>query len=187
MIDFETEWQKMLAGEIYHAGHSGFARRLEATREKIYDFNNMRPSQTTEQQQILRSLLGSCCENVHVNQPFRCDFGENIHVGENFFANFNLTILDEGRVTIGDNVFIGPNVSIYTACHPLEAEHRNTFDEWAEPVTIGNNVWIGGSVTILPGVTIGDNAVIGAGSVVTRSVPPSVVAAGNPARVIKSL
>ena len=173
MIDFETEWQKMLAGEIYHAGHSGFARRLEATREKIYDFNNMRPSQTTEQQQILRSLLGSC--------------GENIHVGENFFANFNLTILDEGRVTIGDNVFIGPNVSIYTACHPLEAEHRNTFDEWAEPVTIGNNVWIGGSVTILPGVTIGDNAVIGAGSVVTRSVPPSVVAAGNPARVIKSL
>ena len=94
MIDFETEWQKMLAGEIYHAGHSGFARRLEATREKIYDFNNMRPSQTTEQQQILRSLLGSCGENVHVNQPFRCDFGENIHVGENFFANFNLTILD---------------------------------------------------------------------------------------------
>ena len=90
-------------------------------------------------------------------------------------------------MTIGDNVFIGPNVSIYTACHPLEAEHRNTFDEWTEPVTIGNNVWIGGSVTILPGVSIGDNAVIGAGSVVTRSVPPSVVAAGNPARVIKRL
>lgn len=187
MIDFDTEWQKMLGGEIYHAGHVGFARRLEATREKIYDFNSLRPSQTSEQQKILRLLLGSCGENVHVNQPFRCDFGSNIFVGDNFFANFNLTILDEGRVTIGDNVFIGPNVSIYTACHPLEPEKRNTFDEWAEPVTIGNNVWIGGSVTILPGVTIGDNAVIGAGSVVTRSVPASVVAAGNPAKVIKSL
>lgn len=104
-----------------------------------------------------------------------------------FFANFNLTILDEARVTIGDNVLIGPNVSIYTACHPLDAIERNKWVEWAEPVTIGNNVWIGGSSTILPGVTVGDNVVIGAGSVVTRDVPSDVVVGGNPARIIKRL
>ena len=107
--------------------------------------------------------------------------------GRIFFANFNLTILDEGLVTIGDNCFIGPNVSIYTACHPLEAEERNKGVEWAEPVTIGDNVWLGGNVTILPGVTIGDNCVIGAGSVVTKDIPDGCVAAGNPANVKKEI
>jgi maltose O-acetyltransferase len=109
------------------------------------------------------------------------------HRGENFFANFCFTVLDEAKVIIGDNAFIGPNVSIYTACHPLDAEERNKQIEWAEPVTIGDNVWIGGSVTILPGVTIGNNAVIGAGSVVVKDIPDSCVAAGNPARVIKQI
>ncbi|MBD5274716.1 MAG: sugar O-acetyltransferase, partial [Bacteroides sp.] len=112
---------------------------------------------------------------------------ENIHIGECFFANFNLTILDEAEVRIGDYCFIGPNVSIYTACHPLDPVERNKFLEWAEPVTIGNNVWIGGSTTICPGVTIGDNVVIGAGSVVTKDIPSNVVAVGNPARIIKHL
>ena len=187
MTDFETEWAKMLAGEGYEAGHHGFLERLMATRERLWEFNGLRPSMVDEQRAILRGLFGSCGQNIIVNQPFRCDFGCNIHVGENFFANFNLTVLDEAEVRIGNNAFIGPNVSIYTACHPLDAPTRNTFAEWAEPVTIGDNVWIGGSVTILPGVTIGDNVVIGAGSVVCRDLPSDCVAAGNPAKVIKRI
>lgn len=187
MTDFETEWAKMLAGEVYEAGHHGLLERLMATRERLWEFNGLRPSMVDEQLAILRGLFGSCGQNIIVNQPFRCDFGCNIHVGENFFANFNLTVLDEAEVRIGNNAFIGPNVSIYTACHPLDAPTRNTFAEWAEPVTIGDNVWIGGSVTILPGVTIGDNVVIGAGSVVCRDLPSDCVAAGNPAKVIKRI
>ena len=187
MTDFETEWAKMLAGEVYEAGHHGFLERLMATRERLWEFNGLRPSMVDEQRAILRGLFGSCGQNIIVNQPFRCDFGCNIHVGENFFANFNLTVLDEAEVRIGNNAFIGPNVSIYTACHPLDAPTRNTFAEWAEPVIIGDNVWIGGSVTILPGVTIGDNVVIGAGSVVCRDLPSDCVAAGNPAKVIKRI
>lgn len=137
--------------------------------------------------EILHDVLGSHGEQMQINQPFRCDYGENIFIGENFFANFNLTILDEAEVRIGDYAFIGPNVSIYTACHPLDAENRNKALEWAEPVTIGHNVWIGGSATILPGVTIGNNVVIGAGSVVTKDVPDNVAVAGNPARIIRHL
>ncbi len=184
---FAAEWRKMLDGEIYEASHQGFFDRLAATREKLHDFNTLRPGMLGEQHALLRSILGGCGSRFHFNQPFRCDYGCNIFIGENFFANFNLTILDEARVTIGDNVFIGPDVSIYTACHPLDPASRNAGVQWAEPVTIGNNVWIGGKTVILPGVTIGSDTVIGAGSVVTRSIPSSVVAAGNPARVIRSL
>ena len=187
MTDFEIEWDKMLAGKIYNAAHPEFYRRLEATKIKLWEFNNLRPDQTEKQSEILNTLFGHHGKNIRINQPFRCDFGCNIFIGNNFFANFNLTILDEGRVTIGDNVFIGPNVNIFTACHPLEPEERNTGVEWAEPVTIGNNVWIGGGATIIPGVSIGNNTVIGAGAVVTRSIPDNSVAAGNPARIIKQL
>lgn len=184
---FEREWNKMLSGEIYDAVHPKFIRMLMDTREKIWEFNNLRPSDIERQKGILRSLLGGCGEKFHVNQPFRCDYGCNIYIGENFFANFNLTILDEAEVRIGNNCFIGPNVGIYTACHPLEPESRNTGVEWAEGVTIGDNVWIGGSVTVLPGVRIGNNVVVGAGAVVTRNIPDNVVVGGNPARIIKKL
>ncbi len=177
----------MLKGEIYNAVHPEFIRRLEATRELLWEFNNLNPSKKEDLRAIFRRIVEDCGEFFHINQPFRCDYGCNIHIGNNFFANFNLTILDEAPVTIGDNVFIGPNVSIYTACHPIEANVRNTGVEWAEPVTIGNSVWIGGSATILPGVTIGDNCVIGAGSVVTKDVPANTVVGGNPARVIKRI
>lgn len=187
MNDFDTQWTKMMSGEIYDASHPGFNSRLSATRDKLWEFNNIKPSLVDDQQTILRSLLGSYGKNFHFNQPFRCDYGCNIFIGENFFANFNFVVLDEARVTIGDNAFIGPNVSIYTACHPVESDLRNTKVEWAEPVTIGDNVWIGGSVTILPGVTIGDNCVIGAGSVVSRDIPSNSVAVGNPAKVVKTL
>ena len=187
MKDSVNIWDEMMSGEPYDAAHPELIRRLEATRERLWEFNSMRPSMQEERKVILHELLGSHGENYHFNQPFRCDYGCNVHIGENFFANFNLTILDEAEVRIGANCFIGPNVGIYTACHPIDAESRNRMIEWAEPVSIGDNVWIGGGVTILPGVTIGDNVVIGAGAVVTRSFPSNVVIGGNPAKIIKQI
>jgi maltose O-acetyltransferase len=181
------EWQKMVSGEIYDATHPSVVGKLMVTREKLWEFNRLRPTQIHEQEDIIRSLLGSCGNSILINQPFRCDFGCNIYVGERFFANFNFTVLDEAPVTIGDDAFIGPNVSIFTACHSTDVDERNSRREWAKPVTIGDNVWIGGSVTILPGVTIGNGVTIGAGSVVTKDLPDHVVAAGNPARIIKHL
>lgn len=183
---FAQEWAKMHAGEIYDAAYSGFIELLRKTRRTLKHYNDLDPF-SPELKEILTKLLGACGENININQPFRCDYGCNVFVGENFFANFNLTILDEALVTIGDNCFIGPNVSIYTACHPLDAAERNKCVEWAEPVTIGDNVWLGGGVTILPGVTIGDNCVIGAGAVVTHDIPSNTLAVGNPARVIKEI
>lgn len=175
----------MLNGEEYDATHSGLRDLLQETRIKLWKFNNLRPDLTDEMKEIMKDLFGSIGERFIINQPFRCDYGCNIFLGEDCFINFNCTILDEAKVTIGNNAFLGPNVSIYTACHPLEVERRNSFIEWAEPVTIGNNVWIGGNVTILPGITIGDNVVIGAGSVVTKDVAPNTVVGGVPARFIK--
>lgn len=177
----------MLGGEEYYGWHPEFSRMLNETRERLWEYNNLRPSDSVRREEIIRAMLGGCGEKIHINQPFRCDYGRNIYVSENFFANFNLTILDEAEVRIGDNAFIGPNVSMYTACHPLNAEERNAGMMWAKPITIGNDVWIGGSVTILPGISIGDNAVVGAGSVVTRDVEPGTVVVGNPAKVVKRL
>ena len=183
-----TEKDKMLAGEVYLATDAQLLLELAQTRELIHDYNSLRPSQTTERDRILRLIIGhiadDCCT---INQPFRCDYGKQISLGKRFFANFNFTVLDEARITIGDDCFIGPNVSIYTACHSTDPTERNTRQEWAKPVTIGNNVWIGGSVTILPGVNIGDNVTIGAGSVVVTDIPSNTVAVGNPCRVIKSI
>ena len=184
---FESEWMKMLDGEVYEASHHLFHEKLMATRIAIREFNELRPDETMRMEEILRGLFGRCGKTIYVNQPFRCDYGCNIFVGDKFFANFNLTILDEATVTIGNNVFIGPNVSIYTACHPLDPDERRDGREWAESVTIGNDVWIGGGTTILPGVKIGDGVTIGAGSVVTRDIPARSVAVGNPARVVKKL
>lgn len=143
------------------------------------DFDGMR--------EILNELLGAHGERCMFTQPFRCDLGFNIFVGEDFHANYNCTVLDVGRVTIGNNVMFGPNVSIFTAGHPLHPEIRNSGYEYGIPVTIGDNVWIGGNTTILPGVTIGEGCVIGAGSVVTKDIPDNVVAAGNPARVLRTI
>lgn len=186
-MDNKEIWEAMVSGEIYDATHPHLAERRDKTCEKLWKFNGLRPSVKEEMQAILKDVLGSHGEWFQFNQPFHCDYGDNIHIGENFFANFNLTILDEAEVRIGDFCFIGPNVSIYTACHPLDSETRNKALEWAEPVTIGDNVWIGGSVTIVPGVRIGNNVVIGAGSTVTRDIPDNVVVAGNPARIIKHI
>jgi maltose O-acetyltransferase len=178
----------MLSGKVYSAVDDQLLKELNEVKELIHEYNSMKPSQTLRRFQLLKSLLGHVADDeIIVNQPFYCDYGKQIRVGKRFFANFNLTVLDEARVTIGDDCFIGPNVSIYTACHSTDPVERNTRREWAEPVTIGDNVWIGGSVTILPGVTIGSNVTIGAGSVVTRDIPDNVVAVGNPCKVIKNL
>ena len=183
-----TEKDKMLAGKVYDATDQELLRELAETRERIYDYNTLRPSETTKMRAMLKEMLGGIGDDeIIINQPFRCDYGRQISVGKRFFANFNFTVLDEARVTIGDDCFIGPNVSIYTACHNTDPVERNTRQEWARPVTIGNNVWIGGSVTILPGVTIGDNVSIGAGSVVVHDIPSNTVAVGNPCKVIKQL
>lgn len=182
-----TEWEKMLAGERYNAIEPKFIELLNKTKEVLQEYNSVRPTDAATLDRMIKGLLGKTGERIKVIQPFLCDYGCNICVGEDFFSNFNLTILDEALVTIGDHCFIGPNVGIYTACHPLEPEERNTGVEWAEPVTIGNNVWIGGGVTICPGVTIGDNCVIGAGSVVVKDTPSNSVAVGNPARVVKKI
>lgn len=184
--DFNTLWSDMVEGRRYDASDPRLGELLMKTRLELQKFNNLPSDNLTEQRRIIRELLGSTKENFHFNQPFRCDYGCNIHIGDFFFANFNLTILDEAEVRIGNYCFIGPNVSMYTACHPLEVADRNEAIEWAEPIRIGHNVWIGGSVTILPGVTIGDNVVIGAGSVVSRDIPSDSLALGNPARVVRS-
>ena len=182
-----TEKEKMLAGMPYSAVDAQLLEELNAVKEIIHRYNSLSPSCAEERLSILKGLLGHIADDeIIVNQPFYCDYGKQISVGKRFFANFNLIILDEARVTIGDDCFIGPNVSIYTACHSTDPVERNTRIEWAEPVTIGDNVWIGGSVTILPGVTIGNNVTIGAGSVVTKDIPDNVVAVGNPCKVIKT-
>lgn len=183
-----TEKEKMLAGMVYSAVDRQLLEELNAVKEVIHKYNALSPADNTGRLGILKDLLGHIAdEEIIINQPFYCDYGKQISVGKRFFANFHFTVLDEAKVTIGDDCFIGPNVSIYTACHSTDPTERNTRKEWAEPVTIGNNVWIGGSVTILPGVTIGDNVTIGAGSIVTKDIPSNVVAVGNPCRVIKKI
>jgi len=183
-----TEKEKMLSGAYYSAVDKQLLEELGAVKEIIHRYNSLPPSDSQARLAILKGLLGHIGDDtILVNQPFYCDYGKQISVGRHFFANFNFTVLDEAFVRIGDDCFIGPNVSIYTACHSTDPQERNSRKEWAEPVTIGNNVWIGGSVTILPGVSIGDNVTIGAGSVVTKDIPDNVVAAGNPCRVIREL
>ncbi len=183
-----TEKEKMLAGECYSAIDPELVRELNETKDIIQQYNNLRPSDTQGRFEILKNLIGKMADdNALIIQPFFCDYGKHIRLGMRFFANFNFTVLDEAYVTIGDDCFIGPNVSIYTACHSTNPIERNSRKEWALPVTIGDNVWIGGSVTILPGVTIGDNVTIGAGSVVVKDIPSNVIAVGNPCRVIKRL
>lgn len=162
------------------------AERLEC-KELCRDYNDLRPKQLVERVALLRKILGGVKDGILIEQPFYCDYGYNIRVGNNFYANFNLVILDEALVTFGDNVFIAPNCGFYTAGHPIDASERNRGLEYARPITVGDNVWIGAGVTVLPGVTIGDNCVIGAGSVVVKDIPSDSVAVGNPCRVVKTI
>ncbi|UBO74535.1 MULTISPECIES: sugar O-acetyltransferase [Aeromonas] len=180
------EWQKMVAGEPYDAGHSELKAARERCRSLYHSFNTSWQEQP-ERDALLSELLGSRGELCAINPPFFCDYGANIFVGENFYANVNCTILDVCEVHIGDNVLLAPGVQIYTAAHPVAVAPRVAGVEFGKPVRIGNNVWIGGSTVICPGVTIGDNSIIGAGSVVTKDIPANVVAVGNPCRVLRPM
>ncbi|KAI1712963.1 bacterial transferase hexapeptide (six repeats) domain-containing protein [Ditylenchus destructor] len=189
MEKLPEELAKAARGELYDANYDPETLKLrQDTKVKLWEYNNLHPHKTDERAAILKNLIGKTGKNVWIEPPFLCDYGFNIEVGENFFANYNLVILDATKVTIGDNCFIAPNVGIHTAAHPLDAARRNAGLEYALPITIGNNVWIGAGVHILPGAIIGDNCVIGAGSVVTRgTIPPNMVAVGNPCRVVREI
>ena len=182
-----TEREKMLAGELYDACDAELLVDLNRVKVLCQQYNNLLPTDFAARNRMLCEMLGRADEDTFINQPFYCDYGRHIRVGKRFFANFGLTVLDEAHVTFGDDCFVGPGVHVYTACHSTNPAERATRREWAKPVTIGDRVWIGGNVTILPGVTIGDNCTIGAGSVVTHDIPADCVAAGNPARVIRKI
>lgn len=181
-----TEKEKMISGHLYRGSDpelSGEHWRAIVLCDRL-NYENLTENERNE---LYTALLGKRGKNVFISRGFRCDYGYNIEVGENFYVNYDVVILDVCKVKIGNNCLIAPQVGIYTACHPLEEEVRISGLEYGKPITIGNNVWIGGGARILPGVTLGDNVVVGAGSVVTKSFPSNVVIAGNPARIIRRL
>ena len=179
--------ERMLAGLPYKAWLDGLPEDRLENKKKLYAYNSLSPEEDNKMDGLIRLILGKAGENAHIEPPFYCDYGKNIEVGKNFFANYNCTILDVGKVVIGDNVMFAPNVSIYTAGHPVHPDSRNSGYEYGISITIGNQVWIGGNTVINPGVTIGSNVVIGAGSVVTRDIPDNTIAVGNPCKVLREI
>lgn len=182
----KTEKEKMLAGELYNALDPVLTRERERCRDLCQALNATREVQQEERRRLLAELFGQETD-AWIQPPFFCDYGTNITLGSKVYFNFNCVVLDVMPVTIGSRTLFGPAVQIYTATHPLEASLRRQGVEFARPVKIGSDVWVGGGAIICPGVTIGDRSVIGAGSVVTRDIPPDVLAAGNPARIIRQL
>ena len=180
------EKDKMLSGQWFDPSAEDLIIERTLTRTRLQKHNLTIASDFSGRDGQIRQILGQAGENLHIVQPFWCDYGYNIEIGDNFYANFGLTILDAAKVTIGNNVKIGPNCNIYTTTHPKDIERRNQGLEQGLPITIGDNVWIGGNVTILPGVSIGQNAIIGAGSVVVSNVPSNTTCVGVPARSISS-
>ncbi len=178
--------ERMLKGLPYLANEDGLFEERQRAKELCYRINNCEPSDFDMRNRYLRVLLNNSSEKIYIEPPFRCDYGSNIYIGDNFYANYNLTVLDCAKVTIGENVLIGPNVCITTAGHPIHYLSRRKY-EYADEIVIGNNVWIGANVVINPGVKIGDNSVIGSGSVVTKDIPSDVVAVGNPCKVLREI
>ncbi len=180
------EHKKMLAGEMYDPMDAELVAARNLARNLCLDLNATREEQTEQRRQILLSLFGSGGDTVWLQPPFFCDYGANIHLGHRVFFNFNCIVLDVCEVRIGDFTLFGPAVQIYTATHPMDPVLRRG-QEFARPITVGRDVWVGGGAILCPGVNVGDRAVIGAGSVVTRDIPPGVFAAGNPCRVIRDI
>ncbi len=182
-----TEKEKRDAGMLYNPAAEEMPRELQYARETCYEYNALHPSEMAERERIIRKLFGKTGNRFLIEQPFYCDLGYNIEIGENFYANVGCKILDGAKVTFGDNVFVAPDCGFFTAGHAEEPELRAQGIEYALPITVGNGVWIGAKSSILPGVTIGDNAIIGAGSVVTKDVPADEIWAGNPVRFIRKV
>jgi maltose O-acetyltransferase len=183
----KTEKVKMLSGELYQAADPELVSDRLNARRLTRLFNQSLEADLDLRKELLKELFGSTGNNCYVEPSFRCDYGYNIHVGENFYANFDCVFLDVCEIRIGDNCLLAPGVHIYTAAHPLEARERISGAEFGKPVTIGHNVWIGGRAVINPGVKIGNNAVIASGAVVTKDVPDNAVVGGSPAKVIKHI
>ena len=183
----ESEKEKMLSGQLYDASDPQLVAERERARDLTRRYNRTAAGDAGERRELLESLLGSLGDDCEIEPPFRCDYGYNLHAGENFYANFDCVVLDVCRVEIGANCQLGPGVHVYTATHPLDAEKRVAGPEYGKPVTVGDDVWIGGRAVLNPGVTVGDGAVVGSGAVVTQDVPDCVVVQGNPATVVKEL
>lgn len=183
-----TEKEKCAAGMLYDANYDeALIQERKICKDICFEYNNTKPSELQNKKEILKKLFGKTKGEFTIQAPFWCDYGYNIELGENFYANHNLMILDGAKVTFGDNVFIAPDCGFHTAGHPIDAERRNKGLEYAYPITVGDNVWIGAGVQVLPGVTIGNNVVIGAGSVVTKDIPDHVIAVGNPCKVLRAI
>lgn len=183
-----TEWEKAKNGYLYDANYDKeIVEARTRCADLCHDFNNCKPSDIKRQRELLEQILGSIKGEPVITAPFYCDYGFNISIGENFYTNHNVTILDGAKVTFGDNVFIAPNCVFSTAGHAIDSEQRNSGLEIALPITVGDSVWIGANVSVLPGVKIGSNTIIGAGSVVNKDIPDGVIAVGNPCRVIRKI
>lgn len=182
-----TEKEKMLLGMYYKASDKDLTEERNTARSLAAEYNSTAPSELERREDILKKLFKKCGRNIYIEPPFYCDYGSNIALGDNVYINFDCIILDVCNVSIGNNVFIAPRVSIFAAAHPIDADIRNSLLEFGSPVNIGNSVWIGGNAVINPGVSIGDGSIIGSGSVVTKDIPANVIACGNPCRVIRQI
>ena len=183
-----TEWERMEAGLIYDPGEKEIMEKQEPYLDKLWAFNQLKPSQSKEKEAYMKEVFAECGDNCYIELPFHANWGgSNVHFGDWVYANFNLTIVDDGHVYVGDKVMFGPNVTIATANHPINPELRERMLQYNKDVHIGKCAWIGANTGIVPGVTIGENSVIGAGSVVTKDIPANVVAVGNPCRVLREI
>ncbi len=185
--DTETIRARMRDGRIYFCDDEAIMREQLQCLDLLYDFNQTRPSEMEKRSGLLKQLLAQVGENCYIEPPLHANWGKHTHMGSNVYANFNLTLVDDTDIFIGDNVMLAPNVVIATAGHPVDPELRRQVAQFNLPVRIGDNVWIGAGAVLLPGVTIGENSVIGAGSIVTKDIPANVVAVGNPCRVLREI
>ena len=182
-----TEWEKMRSGALYNAADEALRRARSEARQLTHLFNRSEADATEYRAELLGELFSACGKNVHIEPSFRCDYGKNITVGDDFYANYDCVILDVCPVTIGDRVLLGPRVCLCTAAHPIDAELRAAGLEYGAPISLGDDVWLGCGAIVNPGVSIGARTVVGAGSVVTKSLPAGVVAVGNPCRVLRPI
>ncbi|MGY3571895.1 sugar O-acetyltransferase [Vibrio paucivorans] len=183
-MDIKT---KVHSQKVYFCDDEELINQQTQCLEVLYDFNHTRPSEGDKRNEIMQKLFAEVGENCYIEPPLQANWGINTHLGNNVYANFNLTLVDDTDIYIGDSVMIGPNVTIATAGHPIDPELRRKVAQFNIPVTIGSNVWIGANSVVLPGITIGENTVIGAGSIVTKDIPANVVAVGNPCRVLREI